>query len=285
MEIQRERPDSVIFSAKYLCCIISTCGFAIYFFSFYSFFERSLHLSDFQENFDHFKHQMFYDGSNPTALVSRKTGSSSMLAIQETLNTMQNRIDYLEKINFGKIGRTDYASVRLGGEIVSIEPSHWWYGVLSRLESRLGIGIFARKNRNCCIVEDECQGRSKAFHGDSAIITLKLMDSIFIENITIEHMPLRVIPDHAGKSALKFFSVWGLQHSTDTKNQFYFGKFIFNVELDFLQTFNITRRSSNPHQYVKIVVESNHGASYTCIYRIRVHGTIATSLHKNFGTY
>lgn len=124
-----------------------------------------------------------------------------------SIDVLQNRVDFLEKINYDKFGRVDFASADLGGKVVSVEPRRPGFFLWTVLERTMRLGRFGSANRKCCIVQYDCAGKCHAFPGSSGSITLRLMGKVFIEGVSVEHVPKNMLPDTSASSAIREFSV------------------------------------------------------------------------------
>nr|XP_029715544.1 SUN domain-containing protein 2-like [Aedes albopictus] len=273
---------------KYLCFIVLSAVVSIA--VCYSYLEnnnQANQIGELQKNLGEIMKHIFSphgvsDSKSTTQLTKLNFKDQVITEIQEarkTIDVLQNRINFLEKINYDKFGRTDYASSDLGGKVVSVTSKQRGSTLWDFVERRLKIGRFKVSNVHCCIIQNSCMGHCQAFYGSSAVIVIQLMAKLFIDGITIEHTPSNKVPDVSSQSAMKKFSIWGSNSTMKTTEDFFFGEFIFDVEEDFLQSYNFSTRSSSPYRFIKMVVLSNHGADYTCIYRIRVHGTLSQKHH------
>ncbi|XP_058445730.1 klaroid protein-like [Malaya genurostris] len=276
-------------NSVYLCCTVISVILSIYFYTSYQCNQNSQHILDIQKNLGALtKHVVRSYGvamendetsSSSTQLSSRDFREQIVFEIQETRKSIElllDRVDYLEKINYDKFGQTDYAAAAWGGKVISVESTQegWftWF-----LERGLKIGRTKLANSNCCIIENECAGKCRAFYGSSGAIIIMLMGPIFVEAVAFEHPPKNILPNLSIQSAVRKFSIWGLSSTSLESNNFFFGNFSFEPHMDFVQLFNLTLRSSKPYRFVRLNVESNHGADYTCIHRFRVHGTFSTN--------
>ncbi|XP_050078417.1 SUN domain-containing protein 3-like [Anopheles maculipalpis] len=186
---------------------------------------------------------------------------------------LNDRITLLEQLNFDKLGPADYASSIFGGEVVSVATSsRHQNSIMSRVSSMLS-SVSDNYSQMQCIIQD-C-GTCYALEGSSGTIVLKLAKNVHLNAITIEHIPKSSLPIKTDVySALKEFSVWGSHNSGSTKKEIYFGTFTFDYMTTFLETFEFDLdRSVSIVRFVRIDIHSNYGEKYTCIYRIRIHGT------------
>ncbi|XP_065078786.1 SUN domain-containing protein 2 [Ochlerotatus camptorhynchus] len=283
-EVERESRGENI---KYLCCIVisvitSFCAYHLY----SQNNNQADQISDLQRNLEDLMKHIFSPygvsseestSSNQHHITNRNFRGQVITEIQEArkiIDVLQTRVDFLEKINFDQFGRTDYASADLGGRVISVIPSQRSSQIWSFIERGLGIGRFKVTNKHCCIIQNDCTGNCQAFYGSSAVIVIKLMGKVLIDGVTVEHTPRSPISDLSSQSAMKKFSIWGTNSDSTGSDDFFFGNFEFDVLADFLETYNFTSMSSVAYQKLRISVLSNHGADYTCIYRVRVHGTL-----------
>lgn len=91
-----------------------------------------------------------------TQLIKRDYQGQVIHEIQEArkiIDALQTRVTFLEKINYDKFGRTDYASAELGGRVISVLPSKRFSHIWTFIERGLGIGRFKATNKHCCIIQ------------------------------------------------------------------------------------------------------------------------------------
>ncbi|XP_055643271.1 SUN domain-containing protein 2 [Toxorhynchites rutilus septentrionalis] len=269
------QPDARNGNVSYVFSILFTVILSVCFWSYLQQNTNKQHIADLRENLGALtKHVLnnggFTDDFEKTELSTHDFQKQTIFELREAqtrIEVLQNRIDYLEKINNDKFGRPDYASADFGGKVVSVRVKQWKFIVQSFVEQSLKIGRRKLSNRHCCIIQENCPGHCQAFYGSSASIAIRLMDSVILDGVTIEHVPKNILPDMSSSSAVKEFSVWGLENVFMDSSSFFFGNFIFDAEKDFLQSFNFSILSTRPYNYVMINVASNHGADYTCIHR------------------
>uniref|UniRef100_A0A182R423 SUN domain-containing protein n=1 Tax=Anopheles funestus TaxID=62324 RepID=A0A182R423_ANOFN len=208
--------------------------------------------------------------------LHRTTGSNSESNVQcfKEMEVLNERILLLEQLNFDKLGPTDYAARVFGGEVLSaVTTSRHRHGsILSRMRSMIS-SIYDNYYQMQCIIQD-C-GSCYALEGSSGTIVLKLVKNVYLNAITIEHIPKSSLPAKMeAYSAIKEFSVWGTNNPSSTVKETYFGTFSFDYMTTFLETFVFELDQDMPSiRFVRIDIHSNHGENFTCIYRIRIHGT------------
>uniref|UniRef100_A0A182MTK8 SUN domain-containing protein n=1 Tax=Anopheles culicifacies TaxID=139723 RepID=A0A182MTK8_9DIPT len=192
---------------------------------------------------------------------------SNMQRLKE-IELLHERILLLEQLNFDKLGPTDYAARVFGGEVVSaVSTSRHESSMLSRMRNMIS-SMYDNFHQMQCIIQD-C-GTCYALEGSSGTIVLKLAMNIYLDAITIEHIPKSALPTKTEVySAMKEFSVWGTNNSSKTGKQIYLGTFNFDYENTFLETFGLlhSNHDMDSIRFVRIDIHSNHGEKFTCIYR------------------
>ncbi|XP_040170334.1 SUN domain-containing protein 3 [Anopheles arabiensis] len=203
------------------------------------------------------------------------TGGQTDSKVQcfEEMEILNDRLSLLEQLNFDKLGPTDYAARVFGGEVVSVVPTSRHRGsLLSRVRTAFS-SMYDNYYQMQCIIQD-C-GTCFALEGSSGSIVIKLVKSVALNAITIEHIPKSALPVRTDVySALKEFSVWGINNPESTGKEIYFGTYTFDYMTTFLETFELDLdQPVSGVRFVRVDIHSNHGEKFTCIYRIRVHGT------------
>ncbi|XP_026528047.1 sperm-associated antigen 4 protein-like [Notechis scutatus] len=117
-------------------------------------------------------------------------------------------------------------------------------------------------------------GNCWAFSGSDGQAVIKLPEKVQLTAITVQHISKAIAFSEGITSALKDFSIYGL--NDETKEEILLGTFMYDTEKELIQTFQLKNEQEKAFQYVKIKVQSNWGnPEYTCIYRVRVHGKMA----------
>ncbi|XP_037912160.1 SUN domain-containing protein 3 isoform X2 [Hermetia illucens] len=172
----------------------------------------------------------------------------------------------------GQDARTDFALESLGGQIVDVKDTSFLRA--NFLLMLLGLAPVQNEPGNL-IRESLSPGDCYAFKGTNSTVTIRLMTKVYIDSVTVQHIPENLAPDGNISSAPKDFSVYGLRTRFDPK-PFYFGTFSYNAKLRKpAQVFIFMQVATEKHRYVQFRFFSNHGnANYTCIYRLSVHGRL-----------
>lgn len=201
-----------------------------------------------------------------------------------TMNTMYTLIMELQQIkrqypiSLGNthLERTDYALSTAGAEILStgrtqvmLTPWPQWMSIFGWS----GISKLFFNGAHRVIQPSSEPGECFAFSGHGEIV-IKLIKPIFIEAISVEHIPPNISPDGHIASAPDLFSVYGMETATDS-NPLQLGTFKYdNDSKKTRQEFDV----ANCKQRFSIVkfefAPKPSSLNYTCIYRIRVHGSL-----------
>lgn len=203
-----------------------------------------------------------------------------------TLNTIHALVLELQKIKDStSLGghrhreRTDYALSTAGAQILStgrtkvmLTPLPQWMSVFGLS----GISKLFVNGAHRVIQPSNEPGECFAFSGHGEVI-IKLIKAISIDAVTVEHIPPNISPDGHILSAPSLFSVYGMETANEPHNPYHLGTFKYDIELkqsrQEFQVANINKSFS----IVKLEFAPNPSPlNYTCIYRIRVHGSLPT---------
>lgn len=128
-----------------------------------------------------------------------------------------------------------------------------------------------------------------------AQLTVSLPKPVFPQQVTIEHLPMSMMPNKRITNAPRTVELWV---ETDQSAQYQYahqqepcqdgpagwtclGSFIYNIHAsNHQQTFDLDARSSVPVTKAMLRVTSNWGADHTCLYRVRLHGRDAEEDHQ-----
>lgn len=117
-------------------------------------------------------------------------------------------------------------------------------------------------------------GECFAFTGPGEII-IKLIRPVFIDAISIEHILANQSPDGNISNAPSIFHFYGMANEDDSSATL-LGTFTYDIEEgQSLQQFSLTTNNINKtFPIVKFEFVENQRDNYTCVYRVRVHGSL-----------
>ncbi|KAM9857720.1 uncharacterized protein sun2 [Aulostomus maculatus] len=119
-------------------------------------------------------------------------------------------------------------------------------------------------------------GKCWAFHGVQGTLVISLSHPIRISHVTLDHLPRCNSPTGRIDSAPKDFEVYGMKN--DTEEGTLLGTFTYDEDGESTQTFQLLEPSDVVYRVVELRVLSNWGhVEYTCLYRFRVHGKMASA--------
>ncbi|XP_043790093.1 tetratricopeptide repeat protein 39C-like [Apis laboriosa] len=181
----------------------------------------------------------------------------------------------LQTYDADKTGRTDYALANSGGAILSTRDTET-YSAGAPVLKLFGIPICQQQNIPQAIIQTGVlPGECWAFKGSRGDVVIQLLGFVHITGVSLEHIPQSISPTGETSTAPKEFSIWGLTNVDDT-NPFLFGEFIYDNTGPPVQYFEVEHTSKNAYEIIELKVHSNNGNNeYTCIYRIRIHGTLS----------
>lgn len=197
--------------------------------------------------------------------------------VTELQNIKQQHLSLLGSNRYHE--RTDYALSTAGGAILStgctkvmLTPFPQWMGLLGFS----GVSKLFVNGAHRIIQPSNEPGECFAFSGYGEV-TIKLVKSIVIEAISVEHIPSNVSPDGHILSAPNEFSVYGMQTANDPSPH-HLGTFKYDIEMrQSRQEFGVAY-VHRCFPIVKFRIAPNPTPHhYTCIYRIRVHGSLKLS--------
>ena len=152
---------------------------------------------------------------------------------------------------------------------------------------------------------DNAPGMCWPFSGSHGQLGIQLVRAIHVEAITIDHVPAVLALSGVG-AAPREMEAWGVLQTPEERRQLaqwraqrartedgteeptpvppspahvYLGAFVYDTAGAAIQTFPVSSEGAAfplPLRVVQLNVLSNHGLrDYTCLYRVRVHGTPA----------
>ncbi|XP_068784000.1 SUN domain-containing protein 5-like [Struthio camelus] len=126
-----------------------------------------------------------------------------------------------------------------------------------------------------CFQPDVSPGQCWPFQGSQGQVVIWLPARIQPTAITVQHIYKAVSPSGTVSSAPRDFTVSGVDEEGEEETLL--GTFTYDVGKEALQTFPLKEELSRAFQYIKLFVQSNWGnPEYTCIYRVQVHGKVAS---------
>lgn len=175
--------------------------------------------------------------------------------------------------------RTDYALSTAGASILSTGRTQVMLTPLPQWMSMLGlsgIGKLFVNGAHRVIQPSNEPGECFAFSGHGEII-IKLIKTVFIDAVTVEHITPNISPDGHILSAPSLFSVYGMETANEPNNPYHLGTFKYDIESkQSRQEFRVANVNKS-FSIVKLEFAPNPSPlNYTCIYRIRVHGSLPT---------
>ena len=139
-----------------------------------------------------------------------------------------------------------------------------------------------------------CAAPNPAMNGQ-AQLTVSLPHPVYPEQVTIEHLPMALMPGKKITNAPRLIELWV---ETDQRAQYQFshregvcqdgpvgwtclGAFAYNIHAsNHQQTFDLDAQSPVPVTKAMVRVTSSWGADHTCLYRVRLHGKDAVEDHE-----
>lgn len=174
-----------------------------------------------------------------------------------------------------QIERFDYALENAGGKVVAHSDT---YDLSKSRVTLMGIQLpipVSRLSPFAVIQPSVYPGDCWCFGGQKGFTVIKLSHNILIDSITLQHVPKALSPHGTAASAPKNFKVYA-QNSADEENSVLLGSFTYKLKCDNpIQSYSVGGLKE-PYRFVKFEFESNYGnPPYTCVYRLRVHGSTA----------
>eukprot|EP00092_Neocalanus_flemingeri_P039670 GFUD01043202.1.p1 GENE.GFUD01043202.1~~GFUD01043202.1.p1 ORF type:complete len:675 (+),score=266.97 GFUD01043202.1:78-2102(+) len=192
-----------------------------------------------------------------------KSQSSNSVSLPQVSALLES---HLSLFSADRTGQVDWASLAVGGSIIST-PHTTTHPTPGQVLSLLGIPIWQHSTSPRQIIQPHAgSGQCWAFSGQSGQVVLQLGEVVRVTGVTIEH--IRPSPDLS--SAPRNILVWAHQDNKSLLNLTY----SISPSSSSVQTFPITSPTFLPISQLRLQVTSNWGhPEYTCLYRVRVHGT------------
>ncbi|XP_010626714.1 SUN domain-containing protein 5 isoform X2 [Fukomys damarensis] len=116
-------------------------------------------------------------------------------------------------------------------------------------------------------------GNCWAFEGDHGQVTIRLAQKVYLSNLTVQHIPKTISLSGSLDTAPKDFVIYGMESSPG--EEVFLGAFQFQPE-NTIQMFPLQNQQLRAFGAVKVKISSNWGnPHFTCLYRVRVHGSVA----------
>lgn len=220
-----------------------------------------------------------------SASASNVPRGSSMDSIRKAIQSRMN------VVTADLTGKVDYAAITAGGVIIKTGK----YATTSSIVDTLPYGNrllhtlrlrFYGHGPEAAIMPTYPFDPSKALGncwsfvaspsvlGKYAVFSVSLANPIYATQVAIEHPP-RDVNDRA-KAAIRSFRVVGFEAADATGKAWDLGRFEYRLGDDYLQVFDLEEEMGNADipaiQSLSLLIDSNWGLGYSCLYRLRVHG-------------
>ena len=198
--------------------------------------------------------------------------------------------------------RVDYALFSGGGRVVghsALSPLvARAEGPLTHALKSIRGGVHPRADEWVLSGGANFAGECLALRGDKGFVDVRLREAVVVTAVTVEHVHADVAYDLS--SAPKRFAVSGWNRTREPppvavgssskngeKAPHDFGgplRYELGVERGATQTFSFDEKNARAVDHVRFEILSNYGnAEYTCLYRLRVHGTpVAKRVKVNY---
>ena len=107
-----------------------------------------------------------------------------------------------------------------------------------------------------------------------AVFSVSFGVRIYATQVLIEHPPSDV--NDRANAAIRSFRVVGFESGKATGKAWNMGQFEYRLGDDFLQVFDLEKEVGNAEipaiKSLSLLIDSNWGLGYSCLYRVRVHG-------------
>ncbi|XP_047434024.1 uncharacterized protein LOC125003842 isoform X1 [Mugil cephalus] len=172
----------------------------------------------------------------------------------------------------------DFALETQGASVVSTRCSET-YRIRSACVTLFGFPLWYPSESPRTVIQGYpvlLPGKCWAFHGVQGTLVISLSHPVWITHVTLDHLPRYNSPTGRIDSAPKDFEVYGM--TNDAEEGTLLGTFTYEESGESTQTFKLPNPSDVAYRYVELRVLSNWGhVEYTCVYRFRVHGKMASS--------
>ena len=226
------------------------------------------------DQFAHLKSRLVREiEANLTSSLSNQAPVSSAPSISSSQEVAKIVREALTKYDADKTGLFDFALESAGGSIVTTKCTEP-YQATSAVMSVWGLPFWWDANSPRTILQPgSAPGQCWAFRGSYGTVVVKLSSPIFISAVTIEHISPLLSPDGHIHSAPNTLSLSGVGPGDSLASLL---NFTYSASGEPVQTFWLGEESQRSrYETVELTVHKNHGhPEYTCLYRLRVHGTV-----------
>jgi SUN domain-containing protein 1/2 len=213
------------------------------------------------------------DAAEITLKKLKATGAEG--ALDKLVEQVTN--EKLAIYNADQTNKVDYANYFGGGYVVYSSQNQAVSRGAGDLFSYLFDPMATSKPPVTMLDSKMTPGSCWPMDGDKGWAVVELRESILLSSISIEHIPRGITPSSG--SAPKHVRVWGLDGTTQAVGASPEGfpktgapicELEYSIEGTPIQ--EVPCQSAKGHKFVGLEILSNHGESYTCVYRFRVHG-------------
>ncbi|KAF5277443.1 hypothetical protein FQA39_LY06256 [Lamprigera yunnana] len=209
--------------------------------------------------------------------IEKNLQASRIRGHGDGVSNMQDAIGKaLQEYDADKTAKADFALESTGGSIVSTGEQTEPFESIARSVTLFGFQICEGSNGPRQIIQPNVlPGECWAFKGPKGSVVLKLLGPVFIDGVSLEHISKSISPTGQIDTAPENFSVKGLE--CENGHGELLGQFIYDKNGPSLQHYEISTVLKS-YEFVEFEVHSNHGNPiFTCVYRLRVHGTLDLS--------
>ncbi|KAL3319067.1 hypothetical protein Ciccas_002264 [Cichlidogyrus casuarinus] len=182
----------------------------------------------------------------------------------------------IERYDADKTGLADYALGSAGASVVSIRCTETYTGGAATFRF-FGIPLASFANSPATVLQPgTLPGHCWAFKGSQGSVIIKLAVPVHVTSVSVEHIARRLVYSNRLDSAPRDFRVLALptpDTDQDDASVVNLGNFSFDAMGPSIQFFTTVEKAPLKVRYLEFQFLNNHGhPSYTCIYRLRVHG-------------
>ncbi|XP_028327105.1 SUN domain-containing protein 3-like isoform X2 [Gouania willdenowi] len=194
----------------------------------------------------------------------------------ELENAMENWFRVRMQVHKAILSR-DFALESQGGSVISTRCSET-YRSRSACVTFYGFPLWYQSESPRRVIQGDpvlLPGKCWAFPGEQGTLFISLSHPVSITHVTLDHLPRYKAPLGSINSAPKDFEVFGMNNENEAGTLL--GKFTYDQDGEPIQTFKLPSQSAI-HHFVELRVLTNWGQNeYTCLYRFRVHGKVAST--------